>query len=322
MPDEIEIQDGATDLADPRNYPHDEVFESGGAELPRRVFHARAAILNQGRTMECTIFSATRAANEVNGIERENIGVPYADTTTTEEVKPHCYKYGYNDRGGGPITGPLDALRKDMGILAGYTTVKREIGALKSVLVKNPICSGSNKIPWHLLSSSAFIVIQLIAGSPGHAFEIVGYDDDFVTPLGVGAFIVANSYGTEYGRDGGYFYIPYEIMVAATYSWHNPIDVSNASPLYRYKSAIKGIWNGERGDDNVSRYEASLMAQRTRPAYAGNIWNGKEPDAPVLRQDFVTMLSRVVGSKVEWSGERGLDAMARGEAAELCGKYI
>lgn len=321
MHDEIEIQDGAVDLKDPRDYPHEEVFESGGAILPSRVLHARSPILNQGRTMECTIFSATKAANELNGIEREKIGVPYADTTSPDKVKPFCYAYGYTDAGGGPITGPLDALRKDMGILAGRTTVSREIGALKSVLVQNPICTGSNRIVWKLLASTAYIVTSLASG-PGHAFEIVGYDDDFLTPLGKGAFICANSYGTGYGRDGGYFYIPYQLVIEATYTWHNPIDVSNASPLYRYKAKLKGIWNGEREGESVSRYEAATMVQRTRPNYIGGIWNGQEPDAPVIRRDFITMLSRALGSAVAWSGERPGDTMTRGEAAELCGKYL
>lgn len=73
---------------------------------------------------------------------------------------------------------------------------------------------------------------------------------------------------------------------------------------------------------NVTRYEASLMVQRTRPEYTGVIWNGKDGDAPVIRQDFATMLSRSIEKPVEWSGERLTDTMTRGEAAELCGKYL
>jgi len=315
------VNNAAYDIPDARDYPDEEVFGSID-ELPARVFHARSPILDQGKTMECTIFSATKWANEVNGIERETIGVPYADSMSTEQLKPYCYKYWYSDEDGGPIVWPIDALRIDLGILKGRTTVKRNIVALKQALIRWPICSGSNTISWSLLHSSNYIVSQITPWSDGHAFEICWYDDNFNTPFGQGAFIVANSYGTDYGRDEGYFYIPYCLIADVTFTWYSLVDASNASPLYRYKANIKGIWNGEDENKNVTRYEASLMAQRTRPEYTGVIWNGKDWDKPVIRQDFITMLSRAIEKPVEWSWDRPTDTMTRGEAAELCGKYL
>jgi hypothetical protein len=62
---EIEILDSAIDVQDPRDYIDSEVFGAITDELPRRVLHERAPIYNQGRTMFCTAYSATKGMNEV-----------------------------------------------------------------------------------------------------------------------------------------------------------------------------------------------------------------------------------------------------------------
>ena len=49
----------------------------------------------------------------------------------------------------------------------------------------------------------------------GHAQTIVGYDDNLVTPDGVGAFRVVNSWGSGWG-DGGYYWITYEAVKAGS----------------------------------------------------------------------------------------------------------
>lgn len=46
-----------------------------------------------------------------------------------------------------------------------------------------------------------------------HAFVIIGYDDDFSTPDGNGAFRIINSWGKEWGDDG-FAYISYEAFAA------------------------------------------------------------------------------------------------------------
>ena len=115
--------------------------------------------------------------------------------------------------------------------------------------------------------------------------------------------------------------MPYE-MIGVFYSRYRLIDVSNASPLYRHKAKLAGIWNGERENESVTRYEAATMCQRVRPLFTGYIWNTLQSDDPVIRQDFIAMLSRVIERDVEWSKERPMDNLTRGEAAELCGKYL
>ena len=49
----------------------------------------------------------------------------------------------------------------------------------------------------------------------GHAQTIVGFDDNLVTPDGVGAFRVVNSWGVSWG-DSGYYWITYEAIKAGS----------------------------------------------------------------------------------------------------------
>lgn len=316
---DFEVLCGAIDAPDDRDYSDSEVF-GASEELPEKVLHETAPIYNQGRTMYCTAFSAAKWMNETNGEERKKIGVPFEETIAPLALAHLWLESGdLSEKLGGTIQWPLNMLLK-RGDIEGYTKTDPTVIAMKSALVGNLLCTGSNTIDWKLLRTTSYIVTLKSKGS-GHAFCIVGYDDNFVTPFGKGAFIVANSYGPEYGRDGGYFYVPYE-MIGVFYSRYRLIDVSNASPLYRHKAKLAGIWNGERENESVTRYEAATMCQRVRPNFSGNIWNEQDRDMPVIRQDFITMLSRVIEKQVEWSGERPMDNLTRGEAAELCGKYL
>lgn len=76
-----------------------------------------------------------------------------------------------------------------------------------------------------------------------HAVNIVGWDDTFrkeyfiETPPGDGAFIVRNSWGTDWG-DNGYFYISYHDAFLAMTGWSaafdRTVDASTYSEIYQY----------------------------------------------------------------------------------------
>lgn len=56
----------------------------------------------------------------------------------------------------------------------------------------------------------------------------------------------------------------------------------------------KWLWNGERENDLLTRFEASRIALRISQGKVEekNIWNGKNIDQPVSKFEFFTMLSR------------------------------
>jgi len=78
---------------------------------------------------------------------------------------------------------------------------------------------------------------------PNHAVVVVGWDDDYaksnfaLAPPGNGAFIVRNSWGTDFG-DGGYFYVSYYDTVFGRYDYAATVEgaesMTNYDAIYQY----------------------------------------------------------------------------------------
>lgn len=56
------------DLPDPRDYQHDELFGTTEA-VPMEYYNKITEVLDQGRTMRCTLYSMEGAMTEQNAIE-------------------------------------------------------------------------------------------------------------------------------------------------------------------------------------------------------------------------------------------------------------
>ncbi|SDA64442.1 C1 family peptidase [Methanobrevibacter millerae] len=104
---------------------------------------------------------------------------------------------------------------------------------------------------------------------PSHAVSIIGWDDNFnasnflITPPGDGAWIVKNSYGTNWG-DNGFFYISYYdktlLNSKDVSNYATSIIIENTEP-YNKNYQYNLIWGGDfkSGNQNVS-YKSEFEA--------------------------------------------------------------
>lgn len=112
---------------------------------------------------------------------------------------------------------------------------------------QEPVIVGVNigfkwKKPWQMPSGEYCITKEQYT-SGGHAVMIIGYDDTLVTPDGVGAFRLVNSYGKEWA-DQGYCYISYEAFTAALRSayYYQDAETVTESGIQPIEIAL---WSGE-----------------------------------------------------------------------------
>lgn len=79
----------------------------------------------------------------------------------------------------------------------------------------------------HYYNDEYFVTTEEYLGKVGgHALVIVGYDDNIITPEGVGAFKIINSWGEHWG-DAGYAYVTYEALDEHIYTMGYSIDLEN-----------------------------------------------------------------------------------------------
>lgn len=97
-----------------------------------------------------------------------------------------------------------------------------------------------------------------------HAVMIVGWNDDFPcsnfnsTPAGNGAYIVKNSWGTEWG-ESGYFYVSYFDTV---FAWKELAVFNNAEPTNTYKTVYQYDplgWIGSLGYGTTNAWGANIF---------------------------------------------------------------
>lgn len=116
--------------------------------------------------------------------------------------------------------------------------------------------------PYYNPETSAHYVNESV--NPNHDVSIIGWDDNFdasnflVTPPGNGAWIVKNSYGTDWG-DNGFFYVSYYDQSLLPYTPGMVVNyavatiIENTVPYNKnYQYDITWLSNSEQSEGNIS----------------------------------------------------------------------
>ena len=106
---------------------------------------------------------------------------------------------------------------------------------------------------------------------PNHGVAIVGWDDNFdrnnfnEKPPGNGAWIIRNSWGSDWGDDG-YFYLSYSdtLARALTTAFHNAEPTDNYSRIYQYDHLG---WIDSAGFPNYDHIHAANIFEATSSGY-------------------------------------------------------
>lgn len=214
----------------------------------------------------------THCSNEGNAIEAERANVPVFGQIDPVAQWSQALKRGAKENEGWTLQGACN-MAKDLGYIDGYVKCADLAAVKKALAAGQLIQTGSKKINWAQTTISNYFAVP--GDSYGHSFMIEGYDDE------KSALIMRNSYGTKYGLSGRFYveYINFDLLFSC-YAYTDKVnsDIIKAaqSAARRFEAKARGIWNGERGDDPCTKFEAATMAMRaTGQATTKGIWNGQ-----------------------------------------------
>ena len=253
----------ARDLPDERDYNYDEIF---GAEQKLPWKHIIDDEDYQDQSLEeitkymCVFYSSSHGSNIQNYIELSD------DYIEGKELGLIALDKWLLDPKAWAYIQSWPKLLRDLGYIDGWAKVNTIVEIKHSIYNDRPRVVWSNKIDWGTASVYPFIAKE--GNSYGHAFTIIGYDDNKEL------LICKNSYGTE-KFDNGLFYIDYfdyqSILFPSKYSL-----IDSEDDILKYKREIMeginidkakdaydlGLWNGLNPTQNASREEVATMVLR------------------------------------------------------------
>lgn len=214
---------------------------------------------------------------------------------------------------------------------------KMKINSLKEYLLTGdlPVIGIDAGHSWekpHLNDRGEYIVTMDDSYIGGHAVVVVGYDDELLTPDGIGAFKVLNSWGTEWG-DGGYAYVSYEAMATDTIngvvytdlkrfyvdSYHEPYIYGYSGGTFRPDRFItrgetakmilsagdEEIYSGESFKDvDENHWAKDYIYTAFSVGYVSGYPDGSfRPDNPITRAEFASIIYTSMGKSIPKGGD-------------------
>ncbi len=289
---EIELEvNSCIDVPDDRDYLFEEVFGSEQKELDY-VNWNNTKIYNQtekntpSTLYACTCYSATHCVNEGNFLE---IGVE--DNIDPVRIWKIALERGAKIDSGWSLQGSQKIMR-DLGYTSGHTRCNN-LSDVKSALARRQLIqTGSKSIDWKKTRENANIAVR--GESYGHAFIVQWHDNKK-------KHLICRNSEWEEKYDNGLFYVKYDDF-DILYSCYAYVDsdskeiIEKEQEKRRLAEAVKKwIWNWQRPNDLLTRFEASAIAIRIGTKI--DIWNGKDGQKPVLTRELVAMLERATGKK-------------------------
>lgn len=249
------------------------------------------AVRNQGQWGSCWTFAS------LGSLESYLKPIKTEDLSENNMMWNHGFDYGPNDGGNsdmataylarwsGPVSessDPYDSTKK-----TGLTPIHhvQQVGYLpkSQVAVKEAIIAGgalSTSIFADAFDFPSYYNEQSFAlyydgyAQTNHDVAIVGWNDNFdrnlfsKTPPGNGAWIVRNSWGTDWG-DGGYFYLSYYDTYAANnvVAFHSAQSTSNYSRVYQFdplgNTMSRGYATGDQSSWGANIFSAAASENLT-----------------------------------------------------------
>lgn len=311
--------DACFDDRDKRDYHYTEVFWV--ATAPTKIEHKRTKVQNQwaintpNTAYACTCYSAVHCVNEANAIEAENFKAILKEVDAVKIWSQGLQRGAILDKGWS-LQGATK-LMMDLGCITGYTLC-RSVWEVKQALARGQLIqTGSNSIDWKKTIENDFIVVR--GSSYGHAFMVEGYDDD--TEL----LIMRNSYGNTVMSHGRFFvrYSDFDILYSCyAYADAESKEIRNEQQKRRLELVVNaGIFNGKDLDKELIRQDAVLMVAKTcKYDEPSDLWNKKNGLMPVIQRDLKSMFKKA-WKTVTWIIDEE-KTITRGQAWEWCARFL
>jgi len=287
--EEIYKNSNVEDRPDERDYKHEELFGYNEGR-PTEYYSKLSEVLDQGKTMRCTLYSMEWAMVEQNAIEANDEWEPDKyEKANPDRFLREAKRKGFSEKNGWYIQAPLD-LYKQMGKISGYWVVKKDIDSICSAILSHwAVLSGSSTIDWTL---TGIDWIAKLWNWGWHAFWICGYNTIRKQ------FLIRNSWWVNWWPFNGYFWLDFG-MIDSLFTCYVPYDKSDAPELYAYKAIKKGIttqtFEQFRANDLCTRQEAALFISRAFKVEQNIIWNTMAPNNPITSYECEVMIARARG---------------------------